>query len=50
MLWLLWVGEVRGLLWIGIYALLLPKIVAEDVAQRKLSPANAERSRSPARF
>ena len=27
-LWLLWVGEMRGLLWIGIYALLLPKVVA----------------------
>ena len=27
-LWLLWVAEARGLLWIGIYALLLPKVVA----------------------
>ena len=28
LLWLLWVGGAMGLLWIGIYALLLPKIVA----------------------
>lgn len=27
-LWLLWVGEMRGLLWIGLYALFLPKVVS----------------------
>ena len=27
-LWLLWVADTKGLLWIGLYALLLPKLVA----------------------
>jgi hypothetical protein len=27
-LWLLWVGDTKGLLWIGLYALILPKLVA----------------------
>ena len=27
-LWLLWVADAKGLLWIGLYALLLPKLVA----------------------